>query len=488
MKSTMIISPFFILSVVISYFVVLLFLSWYTSRKADNNSFFIGNKQSPWFIVAFGMIGASLSGVTFISVPGWVVTSKFYYMQMVLGYLLGYVAIIHILLPLYYRLNLTSIYTYLFSRFGRYSYKTGAGFFLISRTIGASLRLFIVANVLQITIFNQLRIPFVVNVGIMLLLIYLFTYRGGVKTIIWTDTFQTFFMLLSVVICVVFISHSLHLNFRGMISSVAHDERSTIFDFAHWRSGNYFIKEFLSGAFIAIAMTGLDQDLMQKNLSCRNLKDAQKNMYWYSSSFVVVNLLFLSLGVLLLMFAENQGIALPKNSDDIFPMLATGGYMPAYLVLVFVIGLTAATYSSADSALTSLTTSFTIDILEAGKLPEEKLRRLRITVHVLIALVMGCVIFIFKLVNSEAVISSLFKAAGYTYGPLLGLFSFGLFTRYSVHDKWVPVVAILSPILCYLITVNSEKLLNGYRFGFEILLLNGLITFIGLLILVKKKK
>jgi len=481
-------NPYIILSVVISYFIILLFISWYTSRKADNNSFFIGNKQSPWFVVAFGMIGASLSGVTFISVPGWVATSNFSYMQVVLGYLLGYVAIIHILLPLYYRLNLTSIYTYLNSRLGRYSYKTGSSFFLISRIVGASFRLFLVANVLQITIFNQLKIPFAVNVGIMLLLIYLFTYRGGIKTIIWTDMFQTFFMLLSVVICLVFISRSLNLNFRGMISAVAHDNRSTIFDFVHWRSGSYFVKQFLSGVFIAIVMTGLDQDLMQKNLSCRNLKDAQKNMYSYSSSFVFVNLLFLSLGLLLLLFAQKQGIALPKNSDDIFPMLATGGYMPVYLAVVFIIGLTAATYSSADSALTALTTSFTIDILEAGKLPEEKLRRLRITVHILMALTLGGTIFAFKLVNNEAVISSLFKAAGYTYGPLLGLFSFGLFTRFRVHDRWVPLIAVLSPIICYIININSERLFNGYHFGFEILLLNGFLTFIGLMIIIKKGK
>jgi Na+/proline symporter len=481
-------NPYLILTAVLGYFIVLLYISWYTSRKADNNSFFIGNKQSPWYVLAFGMIGASLSGVTFISVPGWVTTSNFYYMQMVLGYMLGYIAIIHILLPLYYRLNLTTIYTYLQSRFGKYSYKTGASFFLISRIIGASFRLFLVANVLQITIFSQLKIPFVLNVSIMLLLIYLFTYRGGIKTIVWTDTFQTFFMLLSVVISVVFIAHSLHFDFQGAISAIANDERSRIFNFTHWRSGDFFVKQFLSGVFIAIVMTGLDQDLMQKNLSCRNLRDAQKNMYWYSSLLVLVNLLFLSLGLLLLLFIENRGIALPENSDDIFPMIATAGYMPAYLGIVFIIGLTAATYSSADSALTALTTSFTIDILGAGKFPEAKLRRLRITVHILMSIVVASAILIFKLVNNEAVISSLFKAAGYTYGPLLGLFSFGLFTKFKLYDKWVPLVAILAPILSYLLNIFSERLFNGYRFGFEIILMNGLITFIGLLIVSQKVK
>jgi solute:Na+ symporter, SSS family len=481
-------NPYIILLVVLGYFIIVLFISWYTSRNADNNSFFIGNRRSPWYVVSFGMIGASLSGITFISVPGWVVSSKFYYMQMVLGYMLGYVAIIHILLPLYYKLKLTSIYTYLDGRFGKYSYKTGASFFLISRTIGASLRLFIVANVLQITIFNHLRIPFFCNVGLMLLLIYLFTYRGGIKTIIWTDTFQTFFMLLSVVICLIFISRTLNFSFRGMITAVSGDDHSAIFDFVNWRSNNFFFKQFISGTFIAIAMTGLDQDLMQKNLSCRNIKDAQKNMYSYSTSFIFVNLLFLSLGVLMLLFARKQGIQLPQNTDDIFPTLATGGYMPAFLAIVFIIGLTAATYSSADSALTSLTTSFTIDILDAGKLQEEKLHRLRIFVHIMMSVIMAGTIFAFKIVNNEAVISSLFKVAGYTYGPLLGLYSFGLFTKHKVNDKWVPVVAVLSPLISYLIKLFLEHQFTNYKVGFELLLLNGMITFIGLLILIKKEK
>jgi solute:Na+ symporter, SSS family len=482
-------NPFIILAAIIGYYIVLILISLITSRKANNESFFIGNRQSPWFVVSFGMIGASISGVTFISVPGWVITSNFYYMQMVFGFILGYVAIVHVLLPIYYRLKLTSIYTYLDNRFGMTAYRTGAWFFIVSRLIGASFRLFLVASVLQITIFGKLGIPFFATTGITLLMIYLATFRGGIKTIIWTDTFQTFFLLLSVILCVIFIGKQLGLDFKGLVSAIAQDERSTMFDFINWRSSSFFFKNFFSGAFITIVMTGLDQDLMQKNLSCRNLHDAQKNMYWYSGLLVIVNLLFLSLGVLLVLYSERNGIPVPTGTqtDNLFPVLATGGYLPAFVGIVFAIGLTASANASADSALTALTTSFTLDILNAGYLPEKKLKRLRNRVHIIMSLVICAIIYGFKFLNSEAVISSLYKAAGYTYGPLLGLFSFGLFTKRGLQGKWIPFVAIAAPILSYLLNLYSKQLFFGYVFGFEILIINGILTFVGLLIISTKK-
>jgi solute:Na+ symporter, SSS family len=481
-------SPFIILSAIVGYYIVLIIISLITSRKANNESFFIGNRQSPWYVVSFGMIGASISGVTFISVPGWVISSKFYYMQMVFGYILGYAAIVHILLPIYYKLKLTSIYTYLDNRFGVTAYRTGAWFFIVSRLIGASFRLYLVASVLQVTIFGQLGIPFFGTTGITLLMIYLATFRGGIKTIIWTDTFQTFFLLLSVVLSVIFIGKHLGLDFHGLITSIAQDDRSSMFDFSNWRNGSFFLKQFLSGAFITIVMTGLDQDLMQKNLSCRNLRDAQKNMYWYSGLLVIVNLLFLSLGVLLVIYSEKNGIPVPSgaHTDDLFPSLATGGYLPAFIGIIFAIGLTASANASADSALTALTTSFTLDILAAGNLEEKRLKRLRNIVHVLMSIVICIIIYIFRFVNDEAVISSLFKAAGYTYGPLLGLFSFGLFTNRSIKGIGVPIVAILAPVLSYVLNIYSKQLFNGYVFGFEILILNGFFTYLGLWIISKK--
>jgi SSS family solute:Na+ symporter len=475
-------NPFTILAAIFLYYIVLVLISLYTSRRANNESFFIGNRQSPWYVVSFGMIGASISGVTFISVPGWIITSKFYYMQMVFGYVLGYAAIVHVLLPVYYRIRLTSIYTYLDNRFGITAYKTGAWFFIVSRVIGASFRLYLVANVLQITIFGRLHIPFIGTTAITLLMIYLSTFRGGIKTIIWTDTFQTFFLLLSVILSVLFIGHNLNLNFKELVSVIAGDERSTMFDFESWRNGTFFLKQFLSGAFITIVMTGLDQDLMQKNLSCRNLRDAQKNMYWYSGLLVLVNILFLSLGVLLVIYSERNGIPIPSasNTDDLFPILATGGYLPVLIGFIFAIGLTASANASADSALTALTTSFTLDILNAGNLSEKELKRLRYIVHIVMSLIICIVIYFFKLINNEAVISSLFKAAGYTYGPLLGLFAFGLFTKRRLLGRYVPWICILSPAASYILSVFSEKLFFGYKFGFEILILNGLLTFLGL--------
>ncbi len=479
-------SPTLILGIVLGYFAVLLVISIFTGKHAGNMGFFLGNRRSPWYIVAFGMVGATLSGVTFISVPGWVGTSSFSYMQMVLGYLVGYLVIANILMPMYYRLKLTSIYTYLDFRFGRYSYKTGSVFFLISRIIGASFRLFLVANVLQITIFNSYGVPFFLTVLVTIILIWLYTFRGGIKTIIWTDTLQTLFILLSVIMTVIYISRELSWDFGEMIGQVTESGYSKIFFFDDWNSKNHFFKQFLSGAFITIVMTGLDQDMMQKNLSCRNIKDAKKNMYWFSLVLVPVILLFLTLGSLLFIFAARTGIPVPEQTDDLYPLLATQGYLPAVIGVFFILGLIAAAYSSADSALTALTTSFTVDILNAGNMPERKLKRLRMIVHVFISAVLMIVILIFNKINNQNVISALFDAAGYTYGPLLGLFAFGLFTRWNIKDKWVPLIAVLSPLICYVIDKNSVTWLGGYKFGFEILILNGLLTFLGLVIITSR--
>ena len=480
-------SPILVLIVVLSYFALILVISQLTGRHADNASFFLGNRRSPWYVVAFGMIGASLSGVTFISVPGWVGVSQFSYMQMVLGYLLGYFVIAQLLLPLYYRLNLTSIYTYLERRFGFRTYKTGAAFFLLSRIIGASFRLYLVAGVLHISVFGNWNVPFWATVSITILLIWLYTFRGGIKTIIWTDTLQTLFLLLAVAMSVVLISRAMDLDFTGMVKRIAQSNFSRVFFFDDWRAGDHFIKQFLSGAFIAIVMTGLDQDMMQKNLSCRNLKEARKNMYWMSISLVPVNLLFLSLGALLYMFATQFAIPLPEQSDDLFPLIATQGYLPSLVTIFFIIGLVAAAYSSADSALTSLTTSFTVDIMNGSSLPEKRLQRLRKLVHIGISLVLLAVILVFRVINNQSVIAAIFTVAGYTYGPLLGFYSFGLFTKYKVKDRWAPLVAIASPILFYIISSNSEAWFNGYTFGFELLILNGVLTFLGLLLIRKRR-
>ncbi|MBN2697355.1 MAG: sodium:solute symporter [Bacteroidales bacterium] len=472
-----------IVIIIASYFVLLLIISLISGRNADNEAFFLGNRRSPWYIVAFGMIGATISGVTFISVPGWVVDSQFTYMQMVLGYLAGYAVIAQILMPLYYRLKLTSIYSYLEQRFGFYSYKTGASLFLISRIIGASFRLYLVAMVLQMTLFDTWRVPFFITVVVTIVLIWLYTNRGGIKTIIWTDTLQTFFMLAAVITTIVIITRSFDAGIPEMIAKVSRDEHSRIWVFGDWRAGNHFIKHFLSGAFITIVMTGLDQDMMQKNLSCRNIRDAKKNMYLMSLSLVPVNLIFLFLGALLVLFANQNQIPIPADTDDLFPLIVTGGHLPQVIGVFFLLGLIAAAYSSADSALTALTTSFTVDILNSRKWSEKKLMRNRKIVHVGISFLLGTVIMIFQAIHNENVITAVFTMAGYTYGPLLGLYAFGLFTGRGVKDRWVPLIAILAPLLSYLVSYFSEEILDGYRFGFELLIVNGLITFAGLMLI-----
>jgi len=479
------VSPVSILFVVVGYFALLLFISYFTGRKADNKGFFVGNKQSPWYVVAFGMVGASLSGVTFISVPGWVETIDFTYMQMVLGYMLGYIVVANILLPLYYKLNLTSVYTYLSGRFGKISYKTGASFFLLSRTIGASFRLFLMANVLQITVFDAWGVPFVLTVVLTILLIWLYTFKGGIKTIIWTDSLQTLFMLLAVGVSIYLIMDRLNLNFSGLADTIGQSGYSRVFEFDDWKSRQNFFKQFFAGVFITIVMTGLDQDMMQKNLSCKNLGEAKKNMYWYGFAFIPANLLFLVLGALLLIFAQHEGIAIPERGDELFPLLATQHLGPV-VSLFFLIGLMAAAYSSADSALTSLTTSFTVDILGAEENDETKTRKLRVRSHILFSVLLLAVILVFRAINDDSVISAIFTIAGYTYGPLLGLYAFGLFTKFQVKDCYVPIVAILSPVACYILKSNSMDWF-GISIGFELLILNGLLTFIGLLTIRKKQ-
>jgi Na+/proline symporter len=475
-----------VLIVITSYFGLLFLISWLTSRKISQDTFFTGDRQSPWFLVAFGMIGASLSGVTFISVPGEVGNSNFNYFQVVMGYTLGYFVISKVLLPLYYRLNLVSIYSYLDDRFGFWSYKTGAFFFILSRTLGSSIRVFLVAGVLQLILFDQWGIPFWVSVLITVGLIWLYTHRGGIKTVVWTDTLQTLFMLLAVVSSIYLIGKDLGLtSISDYVGSVLSDQRSEIFNW-DWKSGQNFFKQFISGAFITIVMTGLDQDMMQKNLTCKNIGDAQKNMFWFTIILVIVNLLFLSLGVLLYLYAETNGIAIPSRTDDLYPFLATTEFA-AIAGIIFVLGITAAAYSSADSTLTALTTSFCYDFLEIEKkYPKDRQTKVRKIVHLAFTALMFLVILMFRWINDQSVINAVFIIAGYTYGPLLGLYAFGLFTKFQVHDKYVPYLAICAPLITYAISKNSEKLLAGYKFGFEALILNGLLMFIGLYLLRKR--
>lgn len=475
-------SPTAIIALIVAYFIVLIIIARLTSKKGDNSAFFLGNRKSPWYIVAFGMIGASLSGVTFISVPGWVGDSQFSYMQMVLGYIPGYMVVAFILLPLYYRLQLTSIYTYLNGRFGRKAYKTGASFFLLSRIVGAAFRLYLVAIVLQFAVFDRLgmHVPFVVTVVITIGLIWLYTFRGGIKTIIWTDTFQTLFMLTAVGISVYTISNLLGLDAAGLYEKVKSSPYSQVFFFNDPNDPRYFFKQFFAGMFITITMTGLDQDMMQKNLSCKNLRDAQKNMVSFSIILVFVNLVFMTLGALLYIFSDAQGIDIPASADQLYPMLAVEGYLGPAIGILFVLGLIAAAYSSADSALTALTTSFSIDILEVDKRDETTARRIRKRVHIGMSVTLVLVILLFRLINNDSIIAQLFTAAGYTYGPLLGLYAFGLFTKRKPVDRWIPHVAIASPIISFVLDYWSAELFGGYEIGFEILIINGLLTFIGL--------
>jgi Na+/proline symporter len=480
-------SPALILTVIGIYFAVLFIISYCTTRKIDNQSFYLGNRRSPWYVISIAMIGTSISGVTFVSVPGYVINAQFSYIQMVLGFVVGYFVVAHVLLPLYYKLNLTSIYGYLQQRFGFVSYKTGAVFFLISRTLGSAFRLYVVAVVLQKALFDAWHIPFYITVAATILLIFLYTRKGGIKTVIWTDTIQTIILVGTVVLCLYQLTKSMNLNFSGMIERIVNTPAlSRIWFFDNWESKYYFFKQFFAGVFTTITMTGLDQDQMQKNLSCKNLKDAKKNMYSYSLAFLPINLVFLSLGVLLVLFAQQHGIVLPEHTDDLFPMIATGInpetgtlYLGVITSVLFILGILSAAYSSADSALTALTTSFTVDILGI-KNDDPNLKRKRMYVHIGMAIFLGIIIVLFRAINNQSVIESIYTVAGYTYGPLLGLFAFGIFTKRKIYDRLTPLIAICSPVLCYVISANSDKWFFGYKFGFEILILNGFITFLGL--------
>jgi Na+/proline symporter len=480
-------TPLLILGIFLAYTVLIFTVTWITARKANNQSFYIGNRISPWFVVAYGMIGASLSGVTFMSVPGWVKETQFSYMVVVFGYLFGYFVIALVLLPLYYRLKLTTIYTYLEKRFGFWSYKTGAGFFILSRILGASLRMFLVINVLQIFVFDAWNVPFWVNVLIFIALIILYTLKGGIRTIVWTDTLQTTFMVLAVVLSVIYISKDLGTPMFKLARTVLDSSVSKMF-ITDWHNERFFVKQFLSGMFITISMTGLDQEMMQKNLSCRNIREAQKNMFTFSGIIVFVNFLFLFLGAFLLIYARSKNITVAMT-DDLFPTIAFK-YLGPVAGIVFLIGLISAAFPSADGALTSLTTSVSIDFLGLEKregMTEKTKTKTRYIVHIIIALIFFVCILIFRSLNDRAIIDKLFTIAGYTYGPLLGLFTFGLFTKRQVNDRVTPYIAVISPVACYFLSMYSEELFNGYKFGFELLLLNGFLTFMGLWIFSRKQ-
>ncbi len=473
-----------VLLIILGFFSALFLISWFSSRNITSETFFTGNRQSPWYLVAFGMIGATISGVTFISVPGEVGSSGWSYFQFILGNFVGYWIIALVLLPLYYKRNLVSIYTYLDQRFGLRSYKTGSFFFILSQTIGASFRLYLVAGVLQISFFDAVGIPFWITVLSTITLIWLYTFKAGIKTVVWTDTLQTFFILVSVIVTVVVILQHLDMGFMEMIRTVDNHPHSKIFDW-DWRSGTNFFKQFIAGIGITIVMTGLDQNMMQKNLTCKNQREAQKNLFWFSFSFVVTNLLFLGLGVLLYQYAAEMGIDIPERTDDVFPLLAIK-YFGTAVGVFFLLGIIAAAYSSADSALTALTTAFSIDFLKVDP-HSSSATKTRIKVHLSFSFIMFLVIVLFRIINDESVVNSVFTAAGYTYGPLLGLFSFGILTRRKTRDQFVPYISVLSPVICYIISVNSEQWLGGYRFGFELLLLNAFLVFIGLLIFSNKE-
>ena len=480
-------SSFSVIITIIVYFAALFSIAYIAGRRADNQGFFIGNRKSRWYVVAFAMIGSSMSGVTFVSVPGWVSTNSFSYLQMALGFVAGQFIIAFVLTPLFYRMNLVSIYGYLENRFGLSSYKTGAWFFFISKMLGASVRLFLVCVVMQLLVFDPLRLPFVLNVICTVALVWIYTVQGGVKSLIWTDTLKTFCLILSVALCIYYIASNLGFNFSEMVGAISNHEYSRMFFFDDINDKRYFFKQFFAGVFTMIAMTGLDQDMMQRNLSCKNFKDSQKNMITSGILQFFVVAMFLILGVLLFIFAARNGIQTPAKTDELFPMIATQGYFPMVVSILFVLGLISAAYSAAGSALTALTTSFTVDMLESIKKKDESaVSRTRKRVHIGMAVVMGIVILIFNVLNNTNVVDAVYVLASYTYGPILGMFAFGIFTKRKVRDKFVPIVAVASPMLCFVLQQNSEKWFHGYVISYELLIINALFSFIGLLILTKK--
>ncbi len=477
--------PFLVFGVIAGYFALLLVISHFTSGNADNSTFFTGNRQSPWFLVAFGMVGATLSGVTFISVPGEVGNTGWTYLQFVMGNMVGYAVIALVLIPLFYRLNLISIYEYLRTRFGKNSYLAGASFFLISQTIGASFRLFLAALVLQLAFFNAFGIPFYVTVLTTIVLIWIYTFRGGIRTIVYTDTIQTAFLLLAVIISLFIVTDHLKLDAAEALGAISSSELSTVFDW-DWRSDRNFFKTFLAGIFITIAMNGLDQNIMQKNLTCKNQRDAQKNIFWFSITFFLSTMLFLALGVLLYKFALDQGITLPETTDKLYPMLAIE-HFGIVAGIVFLLGIIAAAFSSADSALTALTTSFCVDILDVPKQEVKSQKRTRFLVHIGFSFLMFLVIVVFNQINDTSVVNAVFKVAGFTYGPLLGLFAYGLLVKSQVKDRFVPLACIAAPLISVILDYKSAEWFFGYQFGFEILLVNAFLTMLGLYLLRSKQ-
>ena len=475
-------TPLLVLSIILIYFAALIGISIVTSKGADTNTFFTANRKSPWYLVAFGMIGSSLSGLTFISVQGNVGKVGFGYFQVVLGYLLGYWFIIGVLMPVYYRLNLISIYTYLEQRFNKWSYKTGAFFFLVSRSIGSALRLYLAATVLQLFLFDAWGVPFVVTVATTIILIWIYTFRGGVKTIVYTDAFQTLFLVSAVCIAVWQISQRLEFSFGDMVSAISASKYSRIFYFDDVNTPLYFWKQFIGGALITMTMTGMDQEIMQKNLTCKNIGEAQKNMFWFSITLVIVNGLFLTLGALLYIYCEKNNIPLPATTDALFPTLALNNFS-LIVGVFFLLGIIASSYASADSALAGLTTSFCIDFLNFKNKPEEQKKKQKFIVHLSFSALFLVIIMVFREINERSVIDAVLNVAGYTYGPLLGLFTFGLFTRRQLREKLVPVVCVLSPLLSYVVSSHAEAWFNGYKFSIEIILVNGIITFLGLLLI-----
>ena len=463
-----------IIVTILAYFCILLVFSRFTSRRATNSTFYRADRRSPWYMVAFGMIGASISGITFVSVPGMAVKTDMTYLQMCFGFIFGYLIVAFVLLPVYYRLNLTTIYTYLQTRLGRRAYKTGSSFFLLSKLIGAAVRFYVVCIILQRFVLDQLAIPFLVTVVFMVGLIWLYTRKGGIKTLVWTDSFQTLCMFLALILIIFHVMTALHLNLNQAVTAIANDSHSRVFIWQDWASKQNFWKMFLSGIFIVIVMTGLDQDMMQKNLTCKSLREAQKDMCSYGLAFVPANLLFLSLGILLMMLSHREGIAIPCATDDLLPIFAATGSLGSLVIVLFTIGIVAASFSSADSAMTALTTTWCVDIME--KKDDEKLRK---RTHLGFALLFVVFILAFKALNSTSVIDAIYIICSYTYGPLLGLFAFGLFTRWQVKDRYVPYIAIISPVICFAIETITRQT-TGYEFGYELLMVNGLLTFVGL--------
>lgn len=463
-----------IIVTILAYFCILLVFSRFTSRRATNSTFYRADRRSPWYMVAFGMIGASISGITFVSVPGMAVKTDMTYLQMCFGFIFGYLIVAFVLLPVYYRLNLTTIYTYLQTRLGQRAYKTGSSFFLLSKLIGAAVRFYVVCIILQRFVLDQLGIPFLVTVVFMVGLIWLYTRKGGIKTLVWTDSFQTLCMFLALILIIFHVMTALHLDLNQAVTAIANDSHSRVFIWQDWTSKQNFWKMFLSGIFIVIVMTGLDQDMMQKNLTCKSLREAQKDMCSYGLAFVPANLLFLSLGILLMMLSHREGIAIPCATDDLLPMFAATGSLGSLVIVLFTIGIVAASFSSADSAMTALTTTWCVDIME--KKDDEKLRK---RTHLGFALLFVVFILAFKALNSTSVIDAIYIICSYTYGPLLGLFAFGLFTRWQVKDRYVPYIAIISPVICFAIETITRQT-TGYEFGYELLMVNGLLTFVGL--------